>query len=438
MGLIWSDHHRYATWLEVELAACQAWENRGVIPAGVTARLREKSKSIDWEKFSGRVDEIEKTTRHDVIAFLSALEESLGEESRFVHLGMTSSDVVDTAFALLLVEAGEQLHNRLEDLFEVLVKRALEHRRTLCLGRTHGQAAEPTTFGLKLLTYVSEADRARKRLATAIKEVAHAKLSGAVGNFGNIEPGIEADVMKALRLYPEPISTQVVPRDRHAMFFSTLAVIGGLVERLAVEIRHLQRTEVSEAYEPFGKGQKGSSAMPHKKNPILTENVTGLARLLRGYAMTALENQPLWHERDISHSSAERLIGPDATTGLDFALKRVIRVMDGLVVDENNMQENLKKAGDIVYSGGVLIALCERGVLRQEAYGWVQRAAMKARENLGSFKKNLEVDDDVKSHLSPAELDQLFTPEHHLRHVDQLFERVIVEEEKPGPDWRPR
>jgi adenylosuccinate lyase len=437
MAHIWSDGNRFEIWTRVELAACRAWEAKGRVPAGVTARLEAGAKSIPWEPFAARVLEIEETTRHDVIAYLSALEEQLGDDSRHVHFGMTSSDVVDTAFAALLTQAGEQVLARLEELLAAMRKKASEHKDTLCVGRTHGQAAEPTTFGLKLLTYVAELDRDRRRLAAALLEVAHGKLSGAVGNFGNIDPDIEASVMAELSLWPEPVSTQVVPRDRHATFFSVLAILGGAVERFAVELRHLMRSEVAEAFEPFGKGQRGSSAMPHKKNPILTENVTGIARLLRAYAMAALENQALWHERDISHSSVERVIGPDATTALDFGLARLTGVVEGMVVDESAMRGHLEPAGALVYSESVLLALVEEGVLRQEAYGWVQAAALEARAGQGTFQDRLKAHPDIQGRLAPARIDLLFDPAHHLRHVDLIFRRVFDDVGQPLPAWRP-
>jgi adenylosuccinate lyase len=437
MHALWSDAHRFETWTRVELAATRAWEKQGKVPAGTADELAQKAKTIDWATFAKRSLEIEETTRHDVIAYLSALEEQLGDKSRHVHYGMTSSDVVDSSFACLLVEAGEQLMTRSGALLDALRARAEEHKQTLCLGRTHGQAAEPTTFGLKLLGYVAELDRGRRRLAGAIREVAHAKLSGAVGNFGNIEPAIEAGVMAELGLFCEPVSTQVVPRDRHATFFNALAVLGGLIERFAVEVRHLMRTEVGEAFEPFGKGQRGSSAMPHKKNPILTENVTGLARLLRGYAVAAMENQALWHERDISHSSVERVIGPDATTALDFALQRTTRVAEGLVVDADAMKAHLDATGGLVYSESILLALVDAGVLRQEAYGWVQQAALQAREGQGTFQERLSKQPDIASRLNEAAIAERFDPHHHLRHADTIFARVLEGLDAPLPAWRP-
>ncbi len=421
MARIWSDAHRFEAWLRVEIASAAAWEARGLVPAGTSARLHQRAAAVDYEGLAARAAEIERTTQHDVIAFLSACEEVLGEDARHLHFGMTSSDVVDTAFALLLQEAGRELLVALDALLGTLAARAREHKKTPCLGRTHGQAAEPTTFGLKLLGFYAELSRGRARLVAALDEVRSGKLSGAVGNYGNIPPEIERHTVDALGLRVEPVATQVVPRDRHAMLFSTLAVIGGGIERIAVEVRHLQRTEVREAFEPFGKGQRGSSAMPHKKNPILSENVTGLARLLRAYAGAGLEDIVLWHERDISHSSVERVIAPDATTVLHFALRRMGGMLEGLVVDVDAMKRNLDAAGDLVSSGGVLLALVEKGVMRQEAYGWVQRCALGG----GSFRDRLKADPDVKKHLDDAAIDALCSLESQLQHVDTIFARVL-------------
>ncbi len=423
---LWSDEEKLRTWFLVELAAVRAWEGRGRFAAGTADTIEKKAAAIDWTAFAARAVEIEETTRHDVIAFLSALEEQIGDASKAVHFGMTSSDVVDTAFAHILARAGDLLVERTKTLREAFARRADEHRHTPCLGRTHGQAAEPTTFGLKLLTYVAELDRDIARLETAVGEVRVGKLSGAVGNFGNIPPDVEDEVMASLSLTPEPVSTQVVPRDRHAAFFAALAVVAGTLERFSVEVRHLMRSEVAEAFEPFGKGQRGSSAMPHKKNPILTENLTGLCRLVRGYAATAFENQALWHERDISHSSVERIIGPDATGLLGFALDRCQRVIEGLVVDKARMQQHLDAAGGLVFSEGVLLALVETGVLRQTAYGWVQRAAMRSRDEAGvSFFEALQQEPEVTARLDEARLTELFDVAHHVRHVDTIFARVM-------------
>ena len=421
MLALWSDDSRARAWLDVEIACVAAWEHRGLVPAGTAATLEARAASIDLVALSKRALEIEQTTQHDVIAFLSACEEFLGDEARFLHYGMTSSDVVDSAFALLLRDSGKLIDGALVGLREALVKRALEHKHTPCLGRTHGQAAEPTTFGLKLLGFVAELDRNRARLQAAITEISSGKLAGAVGNYGNIPPDVEARTLEKLGLTVEPVATQVVPRDRHAVFFNTIAVIGGAIERLSVKVRHLQRHEVKEAFEPFGRGQRGSSAMPHKKNPILTENLTGLCRLLRSYAAAALEDIALWHERDISHSSVERVIAPDATTILHFALRRATRVVDGLVVDAAAMKRHLDSAGDTVFSGGVLLALVENGASRHEAYEWVQRAALGG----PGMRDRLQADPDVAARLDAAALDRLFSLENQLAHIDIIFSRVL-------------
>ena len=421
MLALWSDDSRARAWLDVEIACVAAWEHRGLVPAGTAATLEARAASIDLVALSKRALEIEQTTQHDVIAFLSACEEFLGDEARFLHYGMTSSDVVDSAFALLLRDSGKLIDGALVGLREALVKRALEHKHTPCLGRTHGQAAEPTTFGLKLLGFVAELDRNRARLQAAITEISSGKLAGAVGNYGNIPPDVEARTLEKLGLTVEPVATQVVPRDRHAVFFNTIAVVSGAIERLSVEVRHLQRHEVKEAFEPFGRGQRGSSAMPHKKNPILTENLTGLCRLLRSYAAAALEDIALWHERDISHSSVERVIAPDATTILHFALRRATRVVDGLVVDAAAMKRHLDSAGDTVFSGGVLLALVENGASRHEAYEWVQRAALGG----PGMRDRLQADPDVAARLDAAALDRLFSLENQLAHIDIIFSRVL-------------
>ncbi len=424
MAQIWSDEARYENWFRVELAALIALENQKEIPAGVGQKLKHEAQKINWKNLANRALEIENTTRHDVIAFLSALEEVLGEDSRWLHLGLTSSDVVDTAFAYSLQKSALQIGQRLTALTKILFEQAQKYKHTVCLARTHGQAAEPTTFGLKLLSFAVEMQRNEERLQAAIREIAHGKLSGAVGNYGNIDPRIEEAVMLELGLVPEVVSTQVVPRDRHAIFFGTLAVIAGGLERLAVEIRHLMRSEVAEAFEPFGKGQRGSSAMPHKKNPILTENVTGLARLIRSYAMAAYENQALWHERDISHSSVERVIAPDATAVLDFALLRMTQVMSGLEVDAENMQKHLDATQGLIFSESILLMLAKKGILRQTAYEWVQRAAMNAREGQGDFLSNLKKDTEIKKVLAAKDIDEALDVKHHLRHIDAIFDRV--------------
>jgi adenylosuccinate lyase len=421
MTALWSEQSRARAWLKVEIACVAAWEARGVIPAGTAGRLHDAAEHVDLARLAVRALEIEQTTQHDVIAFLSACEELLGPDARFLHYGMTSSDVVDSAFALLLVDAAGLIAGAVQELRAALVQRALEFKRTPCLGRTHGQAAEPTTFGLKLLSYVAELDRARSRLAFAVDDLRFGKLSGAVGNYGNIPPDVEHHTLSSLGLRVEPVATQVVPRDRHAVFFSTLAVIGGCIERLAVEVRHLQRNEVKEAFEPFGRGQRGSSAMPHKKNPILSENLTGLCRLLRSYAGAALEDIALWHERDISHSSVERVIAPDATTALHFALRRATRIVAGLVVDDAAMKRHLDACSDVVFSGGVLLALVERGASRHEAYEWVQKAALGG----AGMKERLQADERVAQLLPATALDRLFSLENQLQHVDAIFARVL-------------
>jgi adenylosuccinate lyase len=437
MAHVWSDEARMDAWIRVEIAATRAQEKLGRVPGGTTSAVEEKAAGIDRKALAARALEIEETTRHDVIAFLSAFEEQVGDASRWVHFGMTSSDVVDTAFALLLVQAGEQVVARAGEAVDALVQKAEEHKKTVCLGRTHGQAAEPTSFGLKLIALAAELDRGRRRVAASLKDVAHGKLSGAVGNFGNIGPEVEAQVMAELRLSPEPVSTQVVPRDRHSSFFCAIAILGGAIERFSVEVRHLMRSEVQEAFEPFGKGQRGSSAMPHKKNPILTENLTGQARLLRSYAGAALENQALWHERDISHSSVERMIGPDATATADFALKRLANVAGGLVVDAEAMRRHMDETRGLVFSEAVLLALVAKGILRQEAYGWVQRCAMKSREQGTTFADELKQDEDILAQLKPEEIDEVMDPEHHLRFVDAIFERTRASIDAPLPPHRP-
>ncbi len=426
MSAVWTEEHKLAVWLKVEIACTAAWEERGVIPKGTAATLAQQANSVDLAALVAKQHELEATTQHDVIAFLSACERMLGDEARYLHYGMTSSDVVDSAFALLLDEAASLIDDSIVALRAALAKRAVEFRDTPCLGRTHGQAAEPLTFGLKLLTYVSELDRARVRLAAAREEIRFGKLAGAVGAYGNIPPDVEERTLTALGLAVEPIATQVVPRDRHAVFFSTLAIIGGAVERLAVEVRHLQRHEVKEAFEPFGAGQRGSSAMPHKKNPILSENLTGLMRLLRSYAGAALEDIALWHERDISHSSVERVIAPDATQLLHFALQRATRIVDGLVVDDKALRRHLDSAGDSVFSGGVLLALVLKGASRDEAYAWVQQAALGAKADGGDgVRARLKADARVTALLDDDAIDKLFSLDAQLQNVDVIFRRVL-------------
>ncbi len=422
MGQIWSEDNKLAKWLEVELLACEALAERGEVPLQAVARLRQRARVN-----VARMQEIEAEVKHDVIAFITAVAETVGEEGRYLHLGLTSSDVIDTGFAVQLCEAADLLLADLDALLSVLERLAREHKQTVMIGRTHGVHAEPITFGLKVAHWYAEMKRNRARLSQARQEIAFGKISGAVGTFANIDPPVEAFVCARLGLSPEPISTQVVPRDRHAVFFSTLALIGSSLERIATELRHLQRTEVLEVEEPFSPGQKGSSAMPHKRNPWQLENVCGLARLLRGYALSALENVPLWHERDISHSSVERVIGPDATCGLDFMLARLTSILDKLVVHPERMQKNLATLGEAIYSEHLLLALVRKGVSRDEAYRWVQRNAMRVWENGASFAAEVRRDPDITRLLSPAEIDRLFDARHALRHTDTIIQRVLNE-----------
>jgi len=377
---IWSDENRYRKWLDVEIAACEAWAKLGKIPKKSLETIRRKAGfSVE------RIDEIEAATRHDVIAFVSCVAEHVGDDARFIHMGLTSSDVLDTAYALLLKESGEVLVDDIRAFMDVLKRRAYEFKDTPAMGRSHGIHAEPITFGLKFALWHAEMERNLERMKRANEVVSYGKVSGAVGTFANVPPEVETHVCKRLGLKPAPISTQVLQRDRHAEFFATLAIIGATAEKIAIEIRHLQRTEVLEAMEPFGRGQKGSSAMPHKKNPIGSENITGLARLLRGYCVSAIENVALWHERDISHSSVERVIGPDATTVLDFMLVRLTGIIDGLVVFPENIRKNLDLTGGRWHSQNVLLALVEKGVARDTAYAWVQRNALKGWEKNADF-----------------------------------------------------
>jgi len=427
MGRIWTEENKLAKWLEVELLACEALAERGEVPRDAVARLRQRAR-VDV----ARMQEIEAQTKHDVIAFVSSVAETVGEEGRYLHLGLTSSDVIDTGFAVQLCEATDLLLTALDALLGVLKWLAQTHKHTLMIGRTHGVHAEPITFGLKAAHWYAEMTRNRTRLVQARQEIAFGKISGAVGTFANIDPEIETFVCTRLGLNPEPVSTQVVPRDRHAVFFSTLALIGSSLERIATEVRHLQRTEVLEVEEPFTPGQKGSSAMPHKRNPWQLENVCGMARLLRGYALTAFENVPLWHERDISHSSAERVIGPDATIALDFMLARLTGILDKLVVHPERMRKNMETLGEAIYSEHLLLALVRKGISRDEAYRWVQRNAMRVWENGASFAAEVRRDPDITRLLSPAEIDQLFDAHHALRHTDTIIQRVLNEREHAG------
>ena len=423
MAAIWSPETRFRIWFEIEAHATSALAELGVVPKEAAEAIWERGSKAVFDV--DRIDEIERVTKHDVIAFLTHLAEHVGPEARFVHQGMTSSDVLDTCFNVQLVRAADLLLADLDGLLAALKRRALEHKMTPTIGRSHGIHAEPVTFGLKLAGAYAEFDRAKQRLLFARREVATCAISGAVGTFANIDPRVEEYVAEKMGLAPEPVSTQVIPRDRHAMFFATLGVIASSVERLAIEIRHLQRTEVLEAEEFFSEGQKGSSAMPHKRNPVLTENLTGLARMVRAYALPAMENVALWHERDISHSSVERMIGPDATVTLDFALARLTGVVDKLLVYPETMRKNLDRLGGLVHSQRVLLALTQKGVSREDSYAWVQRNAMPVWRGEGDFLTLLKADPDVSSKLSAAELEELFDLGYHLKHVDTVFARVF-------------
>jgi adenylosuccinate lyase len=418
MARLWSEESRLQRWLDVELALVDVLAARGEAPAEAARLLRERARVNP-----ARMREIEAEVKHDVIAFVSSVAETVGDEGRFLHLGLTSSDVVDTAFALQLRDALDALLAELDRLRAAVRAQALRHKQTPMIGRTHGIHAEPITFGLKCASWYTELGRDRRRLAAAREEIAVGKLSGAVGTFANNPPDVEAAVLRQLGLRPEAIATQVVPRDRHAVVFTTLAVLAGSCERIATEIRHLQRTEVAEALEPFGRGQKGSSAMPHKRNPILAENLCGLARLVRSYAAAALEDIALWHERDISHSSVERVIGPDATIVMDFMLARLTGVVADLDVRPDAMAANLARLGNAVFSEQVLLALVRKGARRDDAYRWIQRHALAG----GDFPRALAADADVQKLLSASDVTALFDITHHLRHIDALFERALEE-----------
>jgi adenylosuccinate lyase len=423
MAQVWAPETRLRILFEIEAHAASAMAGLGIIP-------KEAAKVI-WEKGAqakldiARIDAIEREVKHDVIAFLTHLGEHIGPDARFLHLGLTSSDILDTCFNVQLVRAADLIEKGIDRLLEALKRRAFEHKMTPTVGRSHGIHAEPTTFGLKLAQAYAEFARAKERLARARGEVATCAVSGAVGTFANVDPRVEAYVAARMGLAPEPVSTQIIPRDRHAMYFATLAVIASSLERLAIEIRHLQRTEVLEAEEYFAEGQKGSSAMPHKRNPVLTENITGLARLVRGYCIPAMEDVALWHERDISHSSVERMIGPDATATLDFAIARMAGVIENLVVYPENMQKNLDRLGGLIHSQRVLLALAQQGVPRETAYRIVQRNAMPVWQGKGDFLALLKADPDVAAALAPAELEALFDLAHHTKHVDTIFARVF-------------
>jgi len=425
MTSIWDPQTRFRIWFEIEAHATDCLAELGVVPKDAAAKIWAMGKDATFDV--ARIDEIESVTKHDVIAFLTHLSEIVGPEARFVHQGMTSSDVLDTCFNVQLMRAADLLIADVDGLLAALKRRAFEYKMTPTVGRSHGIHAEPTTFGVKLAQAYAEFSRGKARLEMARKEIATCAISGAVGTFANIDPLVEEYVAAKMGLEPEPVSTQVIPRDRHAMYFAALAVVASSIERLAIEIRHLQRTEVLEAEEYFSPGQKGSSAMPHKRNPVLTENLTGLARLVRSAATPALENVALWHERDISHSSVERGIGPDATIHLDFALKRLTGVIDKLLVYPKNMQKNLDRLGGLIHSQRVLLALTQKGMSREESYAAVQRNAMPVWRGEGNFLDLLKKDKDVSAHLSAAELENLFDLGYHFKHVDTIFRRVFGE-----------
>ena len=420
MAKIWKPENRYQKWLDIEIAVCEAWAKRGIIPLDSVERIRSRA---DFDP--KRIEEIENITRHDVIAFTTCVAEYVGEDSRYIHRGLTSYDVVDTALSLLLREAGLIIREGLVELLDALKGRSLEHRLTPMVGRSHGIHAEPITFGLKLAIFYSEMSRHLDRWDAALETISVGKISGAVGTYAHLDPDMEEVVLARLGLKPAPVSNQVIQRDRHAVYFTTLALIASSIEKIAVEIRHLQRTEVAEVEEFFHAGQKGSSAMPHKRNPVLTENLTGLARMMRGYALSAMENVALWHERDISHSSVERIIGPDATILADFMLHRLAEVVRNMRVYEERMQHNLALTHGLIFSEAVLIGLVDRGLTREQAYALVQRAAMKAWEGGIDFKTALIHDSEIMQHLDLNEIDSIFDLDHAIRWVDESFSRIF-------------
>jgi adenylosuccinate lyase len=420
MGRIWEDENRFAKWLDVELAACEGMAEQGLIPADSLKTIQKKARfSVD------RILEIEEQTKHDVIAFLTNVEEFVGPEARFIHMGLTSSDILDTSFALLLKEAMTLILQKVKDFMAAIREKAYEHKWTVMIGRSHGIHAEPITFGFKLAVWYGEMKRNLRRLEEALDVISYGKLSGAVGTFANVSPAVEAFACRKLGLKPAEASTQILQRDRHAQYFTALAVLAGTMEKIAVEIRHLQRTEVLEAEEAFEKGQKGSSAMPHKKNPIGAENISGLARLVRSNALAALENMALWHERDISHSSVERVIGPDSTILVDYMLHRLTRMVKTLAVYPDHMLENLNRLKGLIFSQQVLLALSSRGLGRQEAYELVQRNALKVWDTGREFKALLREDPEIRKHLSEKDLEELFSLDYHLKHVEDIYKRVF-------------
>jgi len=417
---IWSQENKYKIWLDIEVYASEAMEKAKIIPKGISNSIKKKARIN-----ISRIENIEKQVKHDVVAFLTSISEKVGEPAKFLHQGMTSSDVLDTCFNIQLVKSGKILIRDLDKLLKTLKKKSIKYKNTPCIGRSHGIHAEPTTFGLKLLSAYAEFLRNKKRLEQAIKEISTCAISGAVGTFAHLSPNIEKYVAKKLKLTVEPISTQIIPRDRHAFFFSVLGLIATSAERLATEVRHLQRTEVLEVEEFFSKGQKGSSSMPHKRNPVLSENITGLARLVRSYVGPSLENVVLWHERDISHSSVERNIGPDATVTLDFILYRLNDVIQNLIVYPKNMQKNLEKLKGLFFSQTVMLKLTQKGLQREKAYKMVQEQAMKAWKTNNSFFDLLNKNTVIKKYLSTADLEKLFNLKSHLRYTDSIFSRVL-------------
>ena len=417
---IWSDISKYSIWLDIEIHALEGMEKVGIVPVG-TAEIVRKNAKFD----SRRIDEIEAEIKHDVLAFLTNISESVGPEARFIHQGMTSSDVLDTCLNIQLKRAGELLLKDMDLLLSSIKSQALKHKKTICVGRSHGIHAEPTTFGLKMLQAYAEFSRNRKRLELSVEEISSCAISGSVGTFANIDPSVEEHVAKALGLNVEPVSTQIIPRDRHAAFFSTMGIIASSIERLATEIRHLQRSEVLEVEEYFSSKQKGSSSMPHKRNPVLTENLTGLARVVRSSVMPALENIALWHERDISHSSVERFIGPDTTITLDFALNRLNNVVENMVVYPDNMMKNLEKFNGLVFSQRVLLSLTQKNISREDSYLMVQRNSMKVWNDEGSFYELIKKDEEICSILSNDEIDDIFDLNYHLKHIEEIFQRVL-------------
>ncbi|NPV52502.1 MAG: adenylosuccinate lyase [Firmicutes bacterium] len=421
MARIWSDENRFSKWLEIELAACEAWANLGRIPPDALEKIKKNAR-FDVK----RIEEIEEVTNHDVIAFLTCVAENVGEESRFIHMGMTSSDVVDTAMSLLMLDALDIIIGDVKVLIDVMVERAREHRHTVMIGRTHGVHAEPVTLGLKFALWVSEMRRNLARIEQARKTIAFGKISGAVGTYANVDPYVEEYVCKKLGLARADISTQILQRDRHAELLTTLAITAGSIEKFATEIRSLQRTEIFELQEPFKKGQKGSSAMPHKRNPIMCERMVGLARVIRGNAMVALEDIALWHERDITHSSAERIIIPDSTILMDYMLRKFTGIVKGLVVRPERMRENLERTGGLIFSELVLLALVDKGLTREDAYAIVQSNAAKAWDEGLNFKELVAGDPRVRERLTAQEIEACFDPSHHLKHVDEILDRLSI------------